>query len=53
MFGGRKDLMNTVVYGEDGKPLCICSKPGGKYLFYFVTNPEERGDSTPAEHIAQ
>ena len=54
MFNGRKGLTKTVVYGEDGKSHkretledhnCICSEPGEKYLFHFVNNPEERGDS--------
>ena len=62
MFDGRKDLTKTIIYSEDGKPYqkeiledyyCIYSEPGEKYLFHFVNNPEERGDSTPAEHIAQ
>ena len=60
MFDGSKDLMKTVVYGEDGKPYqreiledhyYIYS--GGKYLFHFVNNPEERRNSTPAEHNTQ
>ncbi|XP_065676999.1 uncharacterized protein LOC105844224 [Hydra vulgaris] len=62
MFDGRKDLTKTVVYGNDGKSYpreikedhySVCSEPGGKYLFHFVNNSEEREARTPAEHIAE
>ena len=62
MLDDRKDFTKTIVHSEDGKlhqrdiledHYCFCSEPGGKYLFHFVNNPEERRDSTSAEHIAQ
>ena len=61
-FNNRKDLTKTVVYSENGKPYqkeileehcCICSEPGGKYLFQFLNNPVEKEDLTHTEHMAQ
>ena len=61
MFFDRKYPTKTVAYGEDGNPhqreiledyYCICSEPGGKYLFHFLNNPEKRGDLNN-EHVAQ
>ena len=51
-----EETSKTIVFGEGGKlhPMeikenrcSICSEPGGKYLFCFVNDPEERGDMTP------